>query len=76
MKDASAVISALGGSGAVAKALRIAPQVVCNWGGRNSIPWGYHNSLLRLADERGVALSRSILEAVVKKNVAKPKRAA
>jgi len=60
----------------VAKALRIAPQVVCNWAGRNSIPWGYHNSILRLADERGVALSRSILEGVVKKNVAKRRAAA
>ncbi len=75
MKDASAVISALGGTGAVAKALKIAQQVVCNWSGRNSIPWGYHNALLRLADERGVAITRSTLEGVVRKNIA-GKRAA
>lgn len=73
MKDVATIISALGGPTAVANALDLAPQVVSNWPYRGAIPFERHTALLRLADEKGVALSRSALEQISK---ARKKRAA
>lgn len=70
MKDAASIIATLGGSGQVARDLGVAPQVVTNWAGRNAIPWERHTAILRLADSKGISLSRSQLEAIAAKRKA------
>ena len=67
MKTVSAVIDALDGPSAVARKLGVEPQVVCNWASRKSIPWEYHDDLIRLADEKSVDLTRRDLTALVKR---------
>jgi hypothetical protein len=70
MKDVHNIILSLGGPSAVARALKLTPQVVCNWSWRGAIPFERHTDVLKLADDLGVSLSRSRLEQIAKRRAA------
>lgn len=56
------LIEALGGSGAVAKAMECSQNVVCNWAAEGIIPWRRRHKMAILAAERGIALPADFWE--------------
>lgn len=56
------LIDQLGGNGAVAEALKAAPNAVANWRTRG-IPWKRRHAIARLAADRGVSLPPDYWEA-------------
>ncbi len=62
MTDLNTILDNLGGEASVAKSLGCGMSAISNWKARG-IPKGRKLDLLDLADEKGVALLRSDLEA-------------
>lgn len=74
MSDLDTIIKELGGPTKLATALNCAPQVVCNWRARGFIHWRWHDSILNLARNKGVDVTRDALQR--RHPVPKRKRAA
>lgn len=56
------LVQDLGGSGVVAKALKLKQNTVSMWGTRGRIPWRYRPALARLAEQEGVTIPADFLE--------------
>lgn len=56
MMNASDIVTALGGTSAVASALNLTPSTVSSWKSNNSIPKWRMRDVVALAKKKGVAL--------------------
>ena len=62
MNNISQLISLLGGTGVVAKKLRVQPSAISNWKKINKIPNSKHQAILQLSSNLDINIEKFFLE--------------
>lgn len=69
MQTLSEIIGRLGGTSAVANAMRLTPSTVSSWKTKGRLPLWRHKDLIRAAKRAGVVLTYEELQAALDRTV-------